>query len=170
LALLLFGFVGTTFRQNQLLREARTTAEARQEQAEGLFGYMLDDLRPKLEAIGQTDLLMEAAERAEDYFTAVPPDQLSDMELSRRTEQIRFLGDVRMRQGDLIGALASFQDAHLLSQGLLERDSTNADWRFGLAMDHSWLGNISFQRGDLDQALAHFVASRDHLQRLVAEQ
>lgn len=169
ITVLVAGFVGTTFRQNQLLRQARFVAEARQGQAEDLIGFMFDDLRPKLVAIGQSDWLVEAASRAEAYFTAVPPEQLSDRELFRRTEQMRLFGNVRLDRGDVAGALESFQAAHALSEDLVLRDSTNPEWRLGLALDHFWLGNFSFQRGDFDAALEHFRAYRDHTARLVSE-
>ena len=168
-ALLVIGFAGTTFLQNRLLREARATAEARQGQAEDLIGFIFDDLRPKLVAIGQSDWLMDAATRAEAYFTAVPPEELSDQELYRRTEQMRLLGQVRLDRGDGEGALESFRAAHALSTSLLQRDPGNATWRLGLATDHFWLGSFSYQRGQLPEALEHFHAYRDHTRRLVSE-
>ena len=148
---------------------ARFVAEARQGQAEDLIGFMFDDLRPKLVSIGQSDWLVDAANRAEAYFTAVPPEQLSDGELFRRTEQMRLFGNVRLDRGDVSGALASFEAAHDLSEDLLRRDSTNAEWRLGLALDHFWLGNFSFQRGDFEAALEHFRAYKDHSAELVTE-
>src|SRR5699024_1902183 len=97
------------------------------------------------------------------------PEQLSDGELYRRTEQMRLFGNVRLDRGDVAGALESFEAAHALSEDLLGRDSTNAEWRLGLATDHFWLGNFSFQRGDFEAALEHLRAYRDHAGELVAE-
>ena len=170
LAVLVLGFVGTTFRQNQLLRQARASIDVRQGQAENLITYMLGDLSPKLASIAKSDLILEAAKQAEEYFMAVPAEQLTDEELRRRTEQMRVLAKVRMDRGDEAAARRNYQEAYSLSLSLLQRDSTNPAWRLGLATDHFWLGSMSFSAGELEQALEHFEAYRDNVARLLAEE
>ena len=53
-----------------------------------------------------------------------------------------------------------------MSSGLLAIDSTNAEWRMGLATDYFWVGNISYLSGDFQRALEHFELNRAHVKRL----
>jgi serine/threonine protein kinase len=59
------------------LDRERTVAEQRRDQAEGLIGFMVSDLREKLEPIGRLDILDGVGEKALAYFAAVPEAELS---------------------------------------------------------------------------------------------
>ena len=82
-------------------RRARREAERRQGQAEDLIGFMLEDLRPKLEKVGRLDLLDAVGDRALEHFEAVPESELSPLELERRIEALRQVAEVRFAQGAL---------------------------------------------------------------------
>lgn len=147
---------------------AGALAEKRQAQAEDLIGFMLLDLRDKLEPVGRLDLLDDVGEHAMRYFAAVPEDQLSDEELARRATALHQIGAVRMRQGDLAGAQQPFEESLALSRKLAERDPDSAERLFGLGQSEFWLGYAHWERGELDAARRHFEAYRSISERLVA--
>ncbi len=147
---------------------AGALAEKRQAQAEDLIGFMLLDLRDKLEPVGRLDLLDDVGEHAMRYFAAVPEDQLSDEELARRATALHQIGAVRMRQGDLAGAQQPFEESLALSRRLAERDPGNAERLFGLGQSEFWLGYAHWERGDLAAARRHFEEYRSISERLVA--
>ncbi|MGH9175291.1 MAG: protein kinase domain-containing protein, partial [Vicinamibacterales bacterium] len=71
---------------------AREDADRRRGQAEGLIGFMLGDLRSKLEQVGRLDVLEEVHARATTYFASVPADALSTEEASRRSQSLHQIG------------------------------------------------------------------------------
>lgn len=147
---------------------ANTRADQRRVQAEDLIGFMLLDLREKLQGVGRLDLLDEVGERAMEYFAAVPEDELSDQELARRSTALHQIGDVRMRQGDLEGADRPFRESLELARGLAARDPGNAERLFDLGQSEFWVGYASWERGDLETARRHFETYHDISERLVA--
>lgn len=142
------------------LRRERAIADQRREQAERLIGFMLGDLRQKLEPLGRLELLDDVGEQASTYFAAVPESELSDAELARRAMALYQIGDVRIKQGDLTAAMPAFEQAVALGQGLMRRDANNPEWLETLALAHFWLGNGHWNAGDLPAALEHFEANR----------
>ncbi|MEM9291860.1 MAG: protein kinase [Acidobacteriota bacterium] len=88
---------------------ARQRAEQRQQQAEGLIGFMLEDLRQKLEPVGQLEILDTVGDQALAYFDAVPEEDWSPDEHLHRAQALRQIGEVRMAQGDLKAALEAFE-------------------------------------------------------------
>ncbi|MGD2116546.1 MAG: protein kinase, partial [Acidobacteriota bacterium] len=91
--------------------EAREEAEHRRAQAENLIGFMVGDLRKKLEPIGRLDVLDEVGDQALDYFDTVPADDLTDDEIYRRSQALYQIGEVRASQGDLAAALEAYRES-----------------------------------------------------------
>ncbi len=145
---------------------ARTVADQRREQAEGLISFMVGDLRRKLEPIGRLEILDTVGARALAYFAAVPADELSNHELLRRSQALSQIGQVRMAQGDLTAAVAAFQESQLLAYDLARRD-TVSEWQKWLGEAHFWIGYTHYLRGELDSALTEFEPYLDISQRLV---
>jgi serine/threonine-protein kinase len=156
--LLIVGFAITVTVQKGRVDRARAVAERRQGQAEELIGFMLGDLRPRLQAEGHIEILDEVARKAMAYFAAVPEAELSNEELFRRSQALSQLGEVRMAQGNVDSAMSAFKASLVLAQQLARRDSFNGQWQLGLGASHFWVGNIHYRRNDLDSALAHFTA------------
>jgi serine/threonine-protein kinase len=146
---------------------AREDANRRREQAEGLIGFMLGDLRSKLQRVGRLDVLDDVGSRAMGYFAAVPPADLSDQELFRRSQAVHQIGQVRMARADLKGAAAMFQESLDLVTSLAQRNPENAEWQVGLATSHFYVGDGLRLQGDLDGAMHHFSAYRDIAAALV---
>jgi serine/threonine protein kinase len=154
--LLLIGFSVTTAVQARRIAAARQVAESRQAQAEDLIGFMLGDLRTRLTAIGKLDVLDAVGEKGLAYFAAVPSDQLSNEELFRRSVALRQLGDLRVDQGKLSAARASYASSLALARGLVNRDPTVGEWQLGLGASDFGVGYIEFLEGRADSALTYF--------------
>jgi serine/threonine-protein kinase len=135
---------------------ARREADQRRRQAEDLIGFMLGDLRPKLEEVGRLDILDEVGDRAMAYFQAVPRASWSDEELARRAEAILQIGQVRWAQGSLPQALATFRAAAVLADELARRAPSHPK-AWNLRYDaHSWIGQAFFDQGENEKALAEW--------------
>ncbi|HEX4960429.1 MAG TPA: protein kinase [Thermoanaerobaculia bacterium] len=147
-------------------RVANRRAELRRGQAEDLIGFMLTDLRDKLDPLGKLEILDDVGKRAMAYFAAVPQKELSDDELARRSQALYQIGDVRIRRGDLAGAVKPLQESLALAQALASRSPTR-ERLFGLGQSHFWVGYVQWEQGDLAAARPHFEAYRDLSERLV---
>jgi serine/threonine protein kinase/class 3 adenylate cyclase len=138
--------------------DARREAERRRGQAEGLIGFMVGDLREKLEPIGRLDVLDAVGDQALAYFESVPEEDLTNEELFRRTETLRQIGHVRMQGGDLPAAMAAHRESLALAKALAERDPDNTAWLKGLGESHFWVGYVDWRQSHLDEALERFQA------------
>ena len=90
---------------------ARDEAFLRRDSAEELIGFLVGDLRAKLEPLGRLDVLDEVAARAQAYFHAVPESLRSDEERLRRSQLLYQVGELRRMQGDLPEAREMYQAA-----------------------------------------------------------
>jgi len=153
------------------LRRERAIADQRRHQAEDLVGFMLGDLRTKLEPIGKLDILDDIGKKAMGYFAAVPKELLSDDELLSRSMALYQIGEVRLLQdnADLSAALAAFDESLTLSRALAEAEPDSADRQFRLSQSEYWVGYVDWQRNQLDEALTHFRAYLDIAEWLVAK-
>jgi len=149
---------------------ANERADQRRAQAEELIGFTILDLRDKLEPVGRLDLLDEVGHRAMRYFAAVPEEELSDEELSRRSMALYQIGDVRMRRGDLAGAKRPFEESLALARELVARNPNDTECLFGLGQSEFWAGYALWERGDPDAARPHFEAYHEISERLVARE
>lgn len=132
---------------------ARREAEHRRRQAEGLIGFMLGDLRKRLEAVNRLDVLDAAGERALAYFDQVPEDQLTGDELALRVAAITQIGAVRRSQGDLPAALQTLRRATSLADALVARDPANLAWQVVRLKTEELLGQVLLEQGDVEAAL-----------------
>ena len=149
--------------------QARQEAERRRAQAESLIGFMVGDLREKLEPIGRLDILDEIGDQAMGYFEAVPADELTDDELFRRSQALYQIGEVRFSQGDSRAALDAYRESLALSETLVRRDPDNGAWLKALGVSHFGVGFVLFRQNLLDEAERHFRAYLDVAERLAAK-
>lgn len=147
---------------------ARQRAEARQGQAEELIHFMVFDLRDKLETLGRLDILTDLGAAAMTYFAAVPENELSETELSRRSRMLYQIGEVRVQQGDLAGAAAPFEESLLLARRLAALDPEDGERLFELGQAHFWVAYVSWEQGDLAAARQPFEDYLEVSRRLVA--
>jgi tetratricopeptide (TPR) repeat protein/predicted Ser/Thr protein kinase len=133
---------------------ARREAEHRRKQAESLIGFMIGDLRGRLEQVNRLDILDAIGDRALAYFQEVPEGQLTAAELAHRAEAIGQIGEVRYAQGNLPSALAAFNRSRDLARDLVARDPSSQDRQHRLWELISWVGQVHFDQRSLDEALA----------------
>jgi tetratricopeptide (TPR) repeat protein len=148
-------------------RLANRRAELRRGQAEDLIGFMLTDLRGRLEPLGKLEILDGVGRQAMAYFAAVPEEELSDEELARRSQALYQIGDVRIRRGELADALPPLEESLALAQALADRDPTG-ERLYGLGQSHFWVGYVHWQRRRLAAARPHLETYLTLSQRLVA--
>ncbi|HEY5616926.1 MAG TPA: protein kinase [Vicinamibacterales bacterium] len=146
---------------------AREEADRRREQAESLIGFMLGDLRARLQEVGRLDVLDEVGRAATEYFNAVPPESLSGDELFRRSQSMHQIGQIRQAEGNLKAASEAYRDSIGFAQQAVSLDPTNGEWQVGLANARFYAGEALRVEGDLTGAMREYQAYRDIAQRLV---
>ncbi len=165
----LLGALAVAERERRTRREVeaaqRQTLE-RQRQAEGLIGFMLGDLRKKLEPLGRLEVLGDVGEQALRYFETVPRADLSADELASYAKALHQIGDLAYQQGDLDAALEGFEQALEMSEALVRRDPAQEEWQQVLGEAHYWVGFVFWRRGQLEAALERFEDYFDIAQEL----
>lgn len=147
--------------------KSRQESELRRQQAEALIGFMLGDLRQKLEPIGKLELLDSVGDEAMGYFATLG-ERGTPGELLSRAVAFKQIGDVRFNQGKLEAALASFEKALLQARQLHEAEPANNTYLFELGQAEFWVGYVAWERGQLEKAelamhnyLRHSLVLRD---------
>lgn len=135
---------------------ARRSAEAQQSQAEGLVGFMLNDLNGKLQDTNRLNTLQAVNDRAMAYYNSLPSRDVDDSVLAGRAEALKNIGSVRLDQGRLKQALAAFEAAEKITAQLLARHPGSVARMKAQANILTWLGTTHWYQGDHDPALAVF--------------
>jgi len=137
----------------------RQESDLRRQQAEALIGFMLGDLRDKLEPMGKLELLDTVGDEAMNYFTRLG-ERGTPREMLARAVALKQIGDVRFNQGKLEPALESFEQALAQALALHEAEPENNDYLYELGQAEFWVGYVAWERGELDKAE---VAMHDYL-------
>jgi tetratricopeptide (TPR) repeat protein len=132
--------------------EKRDEARDQRREAEGLVGFMLGDLRDKLEPIGRLDALDAVGSRALKYFENQDKSELSDAALTQRSKALTLMGEIASTRGDLDGALRRYREAWAGTAEALRRKPDDPQRIFDHAQNVFWVGTIDLQRGRLDAA------------------
>jgi len=149
-------------RREQLRAEvASYDAERRQLQAEDMLGFMLGDLRTKLEKVGRLDLLDSVDDKATSYFANLDPRDLTDTTLARQAQTLTDIGQVRLNQARYPEALASFQSAEARSRALASRHPQSGDFLFDRGQAEFWVGYVYWQNREMDNAQSWLTRYRD---------
>jgi tetratricopeptide (TPR) repeat protein len=135
---------------------AREEADLRRIQAENLISFMLGDLRTKLESAGRLDLLDSVGDGAIEYF-AVMGDRGTEQEIYSRAIALRQIGEVRFRQGQLVGALEAFEESRNIAETLAGSNPENNQYLFELGQSEFWVGHTALERSELDQTDISFT-------------
>jgi tetratricopeptide (TPR) repeat protein len=152
--------------------EARDSARDQRREAEGLVGFMLGDLKDKLQPIGRLDALDAVGSRALAYYQHQDKGSLSDESLAQRAKALTLMGEIANTRGDLDGALSRYQEALASTGEALRRHPDDPQRVFDHAQNIYWVGYIAYQRGHLDAAAAHFREYRslaDHMVELAPD-
>ena len=146
---------------------ARRAAEKSRQQGEDLIGFMLGDLREKLEPLGKLDILDAIGDKSMAYFDALDNRNLSEAAIMARAKALRQIGEVRLNQGRAADATETFDAALELNQQLLDRNPQNADLLFELGQSEYWVAFAAWRASQLDRAETHFQAYQRLSQQLV---
>ena len=136
--------------------DARDDARDQRREAEGLVGFMLGDLKDKLEPIGRLDALDAVGSRALAYFEKQDKSELSDTALAQRARALTLIGEISNTRGDLKGALERYQEALASTAEFVRRYPEDPQKLFDHAQNVFWVGYIAWQRGNLDEANRRF--------------
>lgn len=147
---------------------ARDDAQRRQAQAEDLLGFMVDDLRPKLQELGRLDLLDAVGDKAMAYFDSLPARDLSDTALSQQARALTQIGQVRFDQGRHDAAQAAFAAARARALELHRRSPADGARLFDLAQSEFWIGSVAWRQGDLETTERWFRSYLERSEALVA--
>ena len=147
--------------------EKRDEARDQRREAEGLVGFMLGDLRDKLEPIGRLDALDAVGSRAFSYFERQDKSELSDKALAQRSAALSLMGEIADTRGDLDGALARYREATAGTAEMIRRQADDPQRLFDHAQNVFWIGDIARRRGQMDRAEAGFRAYNSLADRMV---
>jgi tetratricopeptide (TPR) repeat protein len=139
---------------------ARKAAQRQQQQAEALVGFMLGDLTDKLGKASRLDVMESANDHALSYLRSLPTGEASTQVLRQRLGALENIGHVRRDQGDLPGALESYQSAEVLARHLSQLPSGHLSEQLALAQVLTLIGTVQWRQGRLDPAEADFIAAQ----------
>ena len=150
--------------------QARDMARDQRREAEGLVGFMIGDLKDRLEPVGRLDALDAVGSRVLAYYERQDKGDLSDEGLAQRSRALTLMGDIAQRRGDLDRALRLYREGFAGTQEALRRDSANPQRLYDHAQNVFWIGNIAWERGRRDTAARYFRDYKSLAERMVAAQ
>jgi len=136
--------------------DARDEARDQRREAESLIGFMLGDLREKLEPVGRLDVLDAVGVRALAYYEKQDKQSLTDDALAQRAKALRLMGEIAESRGDLDGALRRYREALYGTAESLRRHPNDPQRMFDHAQSVYYVGAIAMGRGQVDEAAAQF--------------
>jgi tetratricopeptide (TPR) repeat protein len=148
--------------------EARDEAREQRAEAEGLIGFMLGDLRAKLEPVGRLDVLDAVGAKALSYYQRQDEGGLADASLLQRARALTLIGEIANRRGDLEGALTRYREALATTAEGLARRPDDQQLIFDHAQNVYWVGYIAWQRGQTREAEKSFEEYKRLADRLLA--
>jgi tetratricopeptide (TPR) repeat protein len=148
--------------------EARDEARDQRREAEGLVGFMLGDLKDKLEPIGRLDALDGVGTRVLAYYQKVGTADLSDAALTQRSQALTLMAQVAQARGDTEGSLHLYREAMAGTAETIRRDPANPQALFDHAQNVFYVGEIAHQRGDFRTAESYMREYQRLALRMIA--
>jgi hypothetical protein len=137
---------------------ARNAAENRREHAENLVGYMVGDLKTKLDEVGRLDILEGMGGKVSEYLQTLNPEEVTDESLIQQAQVWRQLGEVAMDQGEMTEALRTFSTSRDILAELHRRKPDNAEHLYELGNAEFWVGYVHTETGEFEKAEDAFGA------------
>ena len=147
---------------------ARDEAREQRRQAEGLVGFMLGDLKDKLDPLGRLDVLDSIGARALAYYQKQDKSALSDDSLAQRSRALTLLGEIADSRGELDNASRLYNEAFASTEELLRRDPQNPERIFDHAQNVFYLGQVAYERGNTARAAQRFNQYKVMADQMVA--
>jgi tetratricopeptide (TPR) repeat protein len=123
-----------------------------------LGNYLLYEGFDRFVELGQLAAADGCAREVGRWLGSHPDAAEPDWQRERSVSLIK-VGDVQSAQGDLAGALTSYEAVRRILETLLASQPLNAQWQRDLSVTLSWIGNVRFAQGDLSGALQSYAAS-----------
>ena len=147
---------------------ARDAAREQRREAEGLIGFMLGDLKDKLEPIGKLEALDGVGGKVLAYYHNQSISDLSDAALSQRSQALSLMADVATQRGNTDSALGLYREAMAGTAEAIRRRPDDAQRLYDHAQNVFYVGAIAYGRGQLDEAAKRFTAYKELADRMVA--
>jgi eukaryotic-like serine/threonine-protein kinase len=147
---------------------ARNEAREQRREAEGLIGFMLGDLKDKLEPVGKLDALDGVGTKVLAYYHNQSLSDLSDAALSQRSQALSLMADVASERGNTDSALGLYREAMAGTAEAIRRKSDDPQRLYDHAQNVFYVGSIAYGRGQLDEAAERFMAYKELADRMVA--
>ncbi len=148
--------------------DSRNDARDQRREAEGLVGFMLGDLRSKLEPLGRLDVLDSVGARALAYYQSQDKGSLSDDSLAQRSKALTLMGEIANTRGNLDTALRLYREALAGTAEALRRSPDEPQRLFDHAQNVFWVGYIAWQRGLTREAESAFQLYKRLANRMIA--
>ena len=148
--------------------QARNEAREQRREAEGLVGFMLGDLKDKLEPIGRLDALDGVGSRVLAYYQKQGTADLSDAALTQRSRALSLMAQVAQSRGDVEGARRLYREAMAGTSEAARRAPDNPEVLFDHAQNVFYIGEIAHQRGDFRTAESRMREYKQLALRMVA--
>ena len=156
IVLTIFGiwrYTAALARERRIAIAARADAEARRAQAEDLINFMVGDLRTKLEPVHRLDVLDAVGEKTLKYVASSNKQTASAQELIAQVQALNQLGEVRIGQGNVAGAMTLFAQSLDRATAAVRREPANDEAKYVLARSRFWMANGYALRHDRSRAL-----------------
>ena len=148
--------------------QARDEARDQRREAEGLVGFMLGDLRAKLEPIGRLDALDGVGSRVLAYYQKLGTSDLSDASLMQRSKALALMAEVANSRGDLDGATRLYREAMAGTAEAIRRDPSDPQRLYDHAQNVFWTADIALRKGETAAAEAALREYKRLADRMVA--
>jgi tetratricopeptide (TPR) repeat protein len=148
--------------------QSRNEAREQRREAEGLVGFMLGDLKDKLQPIGRLDALDGVGSRVLDYYQKQGTADLSDAALSQRSRALSLMAQVADSRGDADGSLRLYREAMAGTSEAIRRNPDDPQPLFDHAQNVFYVGQIAQLRGEFRTAEASMREYKRLALRMVA--
>ena len=128
--------------------QARDQAREQRREAEGLIGFMVGDLKDKLDSIGRLDALDGVGSRVLAYYQKEGTSDLSDAALSQRSKALSLMAQVATARGDTDGAIRLYREAMAGTAEEITRNPQDPEHLYDHAQNVFYLGQFAHARGD----------------------
>lgn len=128
--------------------QSRDAARDQRREAEGLIGFMVGDLKDKLEPIGKLDALDGVGSRVLAYYQKLGTAGLTDAALSQRSKALSLMAEIANLRGDIDGASRLYREAAAGTEEAVRRAPGDPQRLFDHAQNVFWIGEMARQRGD----------------------
>jgi len=149
---------------------AEIVADQHRHEAEDLMDFMVGDLADKLRPLGRLDLLAGIGGKALSYFGDVQPSDLSPASREQQALALQTIGEVARSRADPNRARRALLLAKTLLDTNLTQGHESANLLKDLGADAFWLGQISLDQGQLDEAETWFRQYQGYSDRMMARE